>query len=166
MATAPKKPKAKAAAPKAAKAKPAGKAPAPLNRMRVTNWARWGDLIKCWSTGRPHRANKKVYPVPRSMDELRAQCKDLDVGLNVPAYVKNLVVYTHERTTLVIRVPPADFVMESEEHLKKKGAVYNLPSFYADALGVQGAVPELGSMDKVLDFHASRIGDYSISNCQ
>jgi hypothetical protein len=164
MATAPKAPKkAKPAPPKA---KPAGKAPAPLNRMRVVNWARWGDLIKCWTTGRPHRTNKKTYAVPRSLDEMKAQCKELDIGLNIPSYVKNLVVYSHEKSTMVIRLPPADFVLESEEHLKKKGAVYNLPSFYADALGLKGAVPAFDDMNEVLDFHASRIGDYSISNCQ
>lgn len=164
MATAPKKPaKPK---PAAARPKPAGKAPAPLNRMRVTNWARWGDLIKCWTDGRKHRANKKAYPVPRTLEELKAQCKELDIGLNVPDYVKSLVVYSHEKSTLVIRLPPADFVRESEEHLKKKGAAYNLPSFYADALGVQGAVPAFDSEKETLDFHASRIGDYSISNCQ
>ena len=165
MATTPKKP-AKPKAPAAKPKKPGAKGPAPLNRMRVTNWARWGDLIKCWSTGRPHRADGKTYPVPRSMDELRAQCKALNIGLNVPDYVQNLVVYSHEKSTLVIRIPPKDFVMESEKHLLTKGAVYNLPSFYADALGVQGTVPAFDDADAVLDFHASRIGDYSISNCQ
>jgi hypothetical protein len=166
MATAPKSDKPKAKPAKAKPPKAADDGTASLNRMRVTNWARWGDLIKCWSTGRPHRANKKSYPVPRSLDELRAQCKDLNIGLNVPDYVKNLVVYTHERTTLVIRVPPADFVMESEKHLLKKGSKYNLPSFYADAFGMQGEVPDFPNAESVLDFHASRIGDYSISNCQ
>lgn len=168
MASVPKTPKAKpakpAAAPKAGKAKQAKPAPG-QDRMRVTNWERWGDLIKSWTTGRPHRANGKAYPVPKTLDQLKAQCKELKVGLYVPDFVENLVVYSHEKSTMVLRLPPPDLVAASEKSLKA-GAAYNLPVFYADALGVSGSVPHFADEDALLDFHASRIGDYTISMCQ
>ncbi|MBX9699577.1 MAG: hypothetical protein K2X74_09075 [Acetobacteraceae bacterium] len=136
-----------------------------LQRMRVANWERWGDLIKAWTTGRPHRANRKKYPVPRTLEELKAQCAELDVGLYVPPFVKDLVVYSHEKSTMVLRLPPPDLVAASEEQLRK-GAPYNLPAFYADALGLSGEVPHFATDDELMDFHASRIGDYTISMCQ
>ena len=132
--------------------------------MRVTNWERWGDLIKAWTTGRPHRANNKPYPVPRTLKELKDQCAELQIGLNLPDFVKDLVVYSHEKSTLVVRLPPKDLVEASEAQLLKPGASYRLPPFYADALGVSGTTPQFGSKDEVLDFHARRIGDYTISN--
>lgn len=148
-----------------AAAAPAGQPMPSLQRMRVVNWERWGDLIKAWTTGRPHRANGKNYPVPRTLEELKAQCGELDVGLSVPPFVQNLVVYSHEKSTMVLRLPPPDLVAASEEQLRN-GAAYNLPSFYADALGASGQVPQFASDAELMDFHASRIGDYTISMCQ
>ena len=159
------KPAAPKAAPKGAKAKPGKADVAPPERMRVTNWERWGDLVKAWTTGKPHRATKKTYSVPRTLDELKKQCKDAGVGLNIPDFVTDLVVYTHEKSTMVLRLPPADLVAESEKKLKA-GAAYLLPSFYADALGVSGQVPHFRNNEELMDFHASRIGDYTLSMCQ
>ncbi|MBY0332502.1 MAG: hypothetical protein K2X49_17750 [Acetobacteraceae bacterium] len=136
-----------------------------IDRMKVVNWERWGDLVKTWTTGRPHRANNKEYKVPRTLEELKAQCLDLDIGLKLPRHVTSLVVYTHEKGTMVLRLPPRDLVEASEEQLKA-GAAYDLPPFYASALGVAGQVPQLGDEKALMDFHARRIGDYTISNCQ
>lgn len=156
---------AKAAKSGAVKAKPGKGAVAPPDRMRVTNWERWGDLVKAWTTGKPHRATKKTYTVPRTLGELKKQCKDAGVGLNIPDFVTDLVVYTHEKSTMVLRLPPADLVAESEKKLKA-GATYLLPSFYADALGVSGQLPHFADDEALMDFHASRIGDYTLSMCQ
>ena len=156
---------AKSAAAKTVKAKPGKAEVAPPDRMRVTNWERWGDLVKAWTTGRPHRATKKKYEVPRTLEELKKQCKDAGVGLNLPDFVTDLVVYTHQKSTMVLRLPPADLVAESEKKLKA-GATYLLPTFYADALGVSGALPHFADDKALMDFHASRIGDYTLSMCQ
>jgi hypothetical protein len=166
MARTPRTPKpAKGAkTPKAAKPARAKAGVAGTDRMKVVNWERWGDLVKAWTTGQPHRANGKTYAVPRTLDELKKQCKELTIGLKLPKHVTDLVVYSHEKSTMVLRLPPKDLVMASEKELRGRSP-YDLPPFYADALGVSGQTPQFGSVEEALDFHARRIGDYTISNC-
>jgi hypothetical protein len=137
------------------------------DRMEVKNWARWGELVKCWSTDRPHPADGRTYPVPRTSAELRAQCDGdgtpqnpgLSIGLTLPEHVEDLVVFTHGKGTMVLRVPPKELILSAEEHLKAGGATW-LPTFYTDAFGL----PEIDPQDP-LAFQAARIGDYSIANC-
>lgn len=160
MAKTPKTPKP----PKTTKPARAKAATGDTDRMKVVNWERWGDLVKAWTTGEPHRANNKPYAVPRTLDELKKQCKELSIGLKLPKHVTDLVVYSHEKSTMVLRLPPKDLVVASEKQLRRRSP-YDLPPFYADALGVSGQTPQFASVDDALDFHARRIGDYTISNC-
>jgi hypothetical protein len=148
-------------------AKPkAPRAGAAVDRMKVVNWERWGDLVKAWTTGRPHRTSGKVYAVPRTLDELKRQCRELTIGLKLPKHVTDLVVYSHEKSTMVLRLPPKDLVEASEKELRGRSpSPYDLPPFYADALGVSGQTPQFANEKEALDFHARRIGDYTISNC-
>lgn len=166
MARTPKAPKpAKGAkTPKATRPARAKAAAGGMDRMKVVNWERWGDLVKAWTTGQPHRANGKPYAVPRTLGELKKQCRELSIGLKLPKHVTDLMVYSHEKSTMVLRLPPKDLVMNSERQLRGLSP-YDLPPFYADALGVSGKTPHFADVEEALDFHARRIGDYTISNC-
>jgi hypothetical protein len=64
--------------------------------------------------------------------------------------------------TVVVRLPPAFAIEDSEEKLSKPGATYPLPPFYKRLFnGMDPVIPEA---DK-FKVHAERIGDYTISLC-
>ena len=61
--------------------------------------------------------------------------------------------------TIVVRLPPAFAIADSEEKLSKPGATYPLPPFYKRLFnGMDPVIPEA---DK-FKVHAERIGDYTI----
>ncbi len=64
--------------------------------------------------------------------------------------------------TIVVRLPPAFAIEDSEAKLSKPGATYPLPPFYKRLFnGMDPAIPE----DDRFKVHAERIGDYTISLC-
>jgi hypothetical protein len=144
---------------------PPSRPEAPFELMRVVNHENWGRLVKTWSTGKSYFPDGKVYPVPRDLATLVGQCDEAGVGLMLPAHVKSLVVYTYERGTMVLRLPPGDLV-EAAERAFAGGQPYDLPPFYARCFGLpDGTPPILGAQDAIDAFHACRIGDYTISYC-
>ena len=64
--------------------------------------------------------------------------------------------------TVVVRLPPAVAIADSEEKLSKPGATYPLPPFYKRLFnGMDPVIPE----SEKFKVHAERIGDYTISAC-
>ncbi len=135
-------------------------------RMTVENHDVLGKLIKTWATGKNYvdPTNKEHYPVPRDLAELKDQLKRAGAGAVIPERITKLQIVMPDMQTLVLRIPPAELILDSEKELQSGGS-YRLPAFYSkDAFG--GAPAHLPKGEALLDFHAKRIGDYSIANCQ
>lgn len=132
-----------------------------FERVEITNFERWGKLVKTWSTGTNHLGDGNDYPVPISLDQLKEQLARAQVGATIPDRIKAVQFVQANGETLLIRLPPKEGVEDSERQLQGGGS-YVLPPFYKRVFG--GADPNVAEGDK-LKFHAERIGDYTISNC-
>ncbi len=133
--------------------------PAP-QRVTVDDWVKWGNLLKGWATGKDY-PGVDAQVVPRTLDELKQQCADIGLGITIPPKIKALSVVSYSEEVLVLRVPPKTMIEDSEAYLAQPGTKYVVPNFYETYFGVPLNVPE----NKKMDFHAGRIGDYSVSNC-
>lgn len=123
------------------------------NRIRVTDYEAFGKLIKKWVKGQE--------PVPKSLDDFKAQAAAHNVGLVVPNNYKGLVV-THRTADVVnLVLPVASMVIDTEVELEQGGA-YPLPPFYDDLY--QSEPPAMGKQEK-LALHAKRIADYTTGQC-
>ena len=116
----------------------------------------WGALVKRWA--------RHEQPHPKTVDELVNQCKDAGVNIKVPdRYRKNPVRFAQaDENTVLIRLPPAELVKDSEQILKVESNAYQLPPFYKRIF--QNVNPVIPVADR-LKVHNERIGDYSMSNC-
>jgi hypothetical protein len=120
-----------------------------IPRMEVVDYIRWGNLIKAWA--------RDPGSAPQTLQNLMDQCSAAGVGLTVPAHVTKLQVIVQADDTFVLRLPPAKKISESEDALQR-GGLYPIPRFYNDRYG---AILNI-AQDQKLDFHAQRIGDYTI----
>jgi hypothetical protein len=136
-----------------------------METITVANYLNWGKLVKTWATGKSSFENDfppitiDKLPIPRSIDELKAQMLLVGAGVFIPANVVGLAVVQYTPDTLVIRLPPKARIEAKEDDLMQPGQrPYDLPPFYRDfdhPLNVQ----------ERLDMHACRIGDYTMSMC-
>lgn len=133
------------------------------DRMMIEDYEAFGKLVKCWSTGDKKYFKGKVYPVPKNLAEFVQQCADAGVGLSLPKHITGFSISMFDHSTLYLRVPPKERVLESEAKIAA-GGDYNVPYFYGD-IAFGGAQPTVAQKDK-MKFHASRIGDYTISYCE
>lgn len=123
----------------------------------------WGKLVKSWATGRNYVVpDGAPFPIPRTLDELLAIAKSIDLAITFPDGMVGLAVIQYSPQTAVIKLPPKAMVEDTEARLRAPDAVYPMPKFYDAFFGVP--LPRL-SVDKLFDLHAARIGDYSIRNC-
>jgi len=122
------------------------------NRPRVSDFKAWGNLIKRWAKGEQAK--------PTSLADFLDQCTAADVGMTMPDHVVDLVVIQKEADTFVLRLPPASEIVESELALETLNA-YPIPPFYNERYHALPDVPK----EEMKDFHAQRIGDYSLSLC-
>ena len=141
-----------------------------MDGMTVENHHHWGLLIKTWATGKSYFDGSTEggvsigvpigkLPVPRTVDEVRAQAGLVGVGLVIPQNVKGLAVVQYSSDTFVLRLPPKDRIEAREELLGQGGmAEYQFPDFYKD---FQGPL----NKPRRFEAHACRIGDYTISMC-
>ena len=133
-----------------------------LERMQVTNHERWGNLVKTWSTGKNYLDDDNEYPIPSSVEEFKEQLARAQVFMSVPDRFTKVKFVEQELDTIVVRLPPAMAIADSEEKLSKPGATYPLPPFYKRLFnGLDPVIPE----EERLRVHAERIGDYTISVC-
>jgi hypothetical protein len=137
-----------------------------MEPITVANYLNWGKLVKTWATGKSYFENDfppitvDKLPIPRSIDELKAQMLLVGAGVIIPANVVGLAVVQYTPDTLVIRLPPKARIEAKEEDLRQPGLrAYDLPSFYRDFINRELTVQER------FDFHACRIGDYTMSMC-
>lgn len=132
-----------------------------IERVEITNFERWGKLVKTWATGTNRLGDGNDYPIPTSLEQFKQQLTAAQVGATIPERVKAVQFVQANGETLLIRLPPKEGVENSERELEA-GGNYLLPPFYRRIFG--GADPVVADGDK-LKFHAERIGDYTISNC-
>jgi hypothetical protein len=130
-------------------------------RISPSTEVMWGRLVKTWATGKSNFPAVSVdkLPVPRTLDDLKAQCLLVGVEITIPTHITGLAVIQHGPETLALRLPAKSMVEAAEADLNA-GAAYIIPHFYevfCGALNVPAAERR--------NFQACRIGDYSISQC-
>jgi hypothetical protein len=137
-----------------------------MDTITVESFLNWGKLVKTWATGKSYFENDSPpitidkLPIPRSIDELKAQMLLVGAGVSIPANVVGLAVVQYTPDTMVIRLPPKARIEAMEKTLSEPGMIaYDLPNFYAD-FGTR----ELNVKER-FDMHACRIGDYTMSMC-
>lgn len=155
--------------------------PFPLGRLEVApgDYENWGKLLKCWARLAAGQVPSQ-YPVgegpaylsaaatpktlPTTMKELVAQAKKAGVKLTIPARFNDFEVEMKTGTKLEIYLPPPGMIDAAEHYLQAPGTDYLLPAFY-DSFYVNPRRKKMTEAEK-LAFHAKRIGDYTIANCQ
>ena len=86
-----------------------------LERMQVTNHERWGNLVKTWSTGKNYLDDDNEYPIPTTVDEFKEQLAKAQVFMTVPDRFTKVNFVAQEMDTIVVRLPPAFAIADSEE---------------------------------------------------
>jgi hypothetical protein len=121
----------------------------------------WGRLVKTWATGKSNFPTVSIdkLPVPRTLDDLKAQCTLVGVEITIPAKVTGLAILQHGPETLALRLP-AKAMIEAAEADLDQNVPYAIPHFYETFCGPLNVAP-----NQRKDFQACRIGDYSISFC-
>ena len=134
--------------------------------IKVDSFLNWGKLVKTWATGKSYFENDfppitiDKLPIPRTLDELKAQTLLVGAGVTIPANVVGLAIVQYTPDTMVIRLPPKARIEATEKNLSEPGLIeYDLPDFYADFINRPLDVKER------LEMHACRIGDYTMSMC-
>ncbi len=91
----------------------------------------WGRLVKTWATGKSNFPAVSVdkLPVPRTLDDLKAQCALVGVQITIPAKITGLAIIQHGPETLALRLPAKAMVEAAEADLTQ-GVDYVLPHFY------------------------------------
>jgi hypothetical protein len=137
-----------------------------MEQVSVQDLHQWGKLIKTWATGVSRFENEvpsftaDQLPIPRSLDELKAQAAIVGARLTIPDHIVGLAIVQYSADTLVVRLPPKERLEAMEATLEQGGDTgYNFPSFYSTFMGRPLNVKER------LHVHACRIGDYTISMC-
>ena len=140
----------------------------PMERVVVKNFEMWGRLVKTWATGDDYVHDGNSYPRPTDLAEFKRQVLQANCQMTIPDRLTKLDMVQGDDVTLVVRLPPAQMIVDSEHVLAELGSVavgspYPLPTFYRDAWGIQQQVNL--SASQLLLFHNERIGEYTINNC-
>jgi len=151
----------------------------PIDRVRIGNWELWGMLVKSWATGEncfsvPPYSTMPAPARPKNLADFAAQCAQFNVGVTIPARIKGLQIIQSNQETLLIRLPDAEMVKDSEASIKADPGNYPLPTFYTTNYTTTfvppGETPFYSANPKIdtvncMIFHACRIGDYTIGQC-
>ncbi len=131
-------------------------------RVMIRDELSWGKLVKSWATGDNYMGpGTTLPPVPRTLAELKQQCAQFNIGLELPDGITGLAVMQYSEETLALRLPPRSLVKKSEDGFRRNpNDAYPIPEFYDTFYGHK--LP--GGIDP-FDLHACRVGDYVIRNC-
>ena len=137
-----------------------------LERFKVDDDVKWGKLVKSWATGKNYIDPAKPAPaLPRTLDDLKAQCAAVGLAVTIPSMHTGLVVVQSSKEILMIKLPSKALLEATEHEFETAGAAYPDPKFYDDFYTRFGSPLTLPNKATLLDFHAARIGDYSIRMC-
>lgn len=123
----------------------------------------WGKLVKSWATGKSYFPGVPAsdLPIPRTVDEVKAQCAAVGVSIAVDPMIKAISFIQHSPEVWTVRLPPKSMIEASEAELTAtNAALYDLPKFYKTYCG-----PTNVPAGQELTLHACRIGDYTLSVC-
>jgi hypothetical protein len=132
-----------------------------MAKIQITNFERWGNLLKTWATGVNKLGDGNDYALPRTLQELKEQLARANVKANVPDELTALQFITPDKNTLVIVLPSREAIEEAEARLGS-GIPYPLPPFYKEAFG---GADLAGGLDW-RKFNAQRLGEYTTNNCK
>ena len=123
------------------------------------------------------------FPKPSSFSELVATCRNNHVGLHFVATATSPKTYCTGNENVgfvllqgtseisILRLPAKEKIHESEAALLGTGGQapldYALPTFYGAAFGTPAApapMRQMGLSEK-MEFHAQRVGEYTINTC-
>jgi hypothetical protein len=133
-----------------------------IERLRFANIERFGKLVKTWATGKNYLDDGSDYKLPEDLDEFRRQNVEAQTGVHIPDWAKKVKFVSCEDDEIVIRIPPKWAIEEAERRLNEPGGAYPIPDAYKQ---IFGGVDPVIAKDKLLDFHAVRIGDYTSTFC-
>lgn len=120
----------------------------------------WGRLVRTWVLGKSEFPTVGIdkLPLPRTLEDLKAQCLLVDVDITIPDTINDLVMIQPGAKTLVIRLPSKK--MTEDALATMVPGTYQIPNFYTIFCGPLNIPPGQEEL-----FQALRIGDYSIGNC-
>jgi hypothetical protein len=133
-----------------------------IDRLRFANLERFGKLVKTWATGTNYLGDGNDYELPRDLEEFRRQNADAQTGAHIPDWAKKVRFVACEPDEIIVRIPPKRAIEEAEKRLSEPGGAYPLPEPYKE---IFGGVDPVIAREKLIDFHAVRIGDYTSTFC-
>ncbi len=119
-----------------------------VQRIKVLDYRELGKKFIAWAKDADSR--------PKTLAEFVQQTQG--VVDKLPSYIKALQFVQGDKEVLLVRLPPAELIEDSEESFKSGKGAYELPSFYEEKL-VQGLHPDNRA------FFEFRVGDYVIAHC-
>ncbi len=138
-------------------------------QIGISDYSQWGKLVKSWATGKNYFADEGFdpFPVPRTLTDVQDRCKHVGVVLTLPPSVTGLAMVEYSPEVLTIKLPPKAMVEQSETEIGNDGNPYPIPDFYDDFYATFANADPLNITDggKRMEFHAARIGDYSVQDC-
>ena len=95
----------------------------------------WGRLVKTWATGKSNFPAVSVdkLPVPRTLEDLKAQCALVGVEITIPAKITGLAIIQPGPETLALRLPAKSMVEAAEADLDQGLDVHD-PALLHDLL--------------------------------
>jgi hypothetical protein len=122
----------------------------------------WGKLVKSWALGENLlQPGSPPPPIPRDLAEFRRICHDdYKIDMDIPENL-GFAVALPGQNVFILKLPPRDKLRESHATLGSLEA-YPIPKFYNVAYGVPELIVHGMSIE---DFHACRVGDYTLSFC-
>jgi hypothetical protein len=132
-----------------------------MAQIEISDFERWGNLLKTWATGQNRLGDGKTYDLPKTPQELKEQLAHAGIEGHVPNAVQFIQFITPDSKTVVIVLPTSEAIVQAEAALGS-GRPYPLPAFYKEAFGGANVMPSLDWKK----FHAQRIGEYTINICQ
>lgn len=136
-----------------------------VERFTVSDEIAWGKLVKSWATGRSYFVEGQPAPaIPRTLQDLKDRCAEVGIEVSIPVIHKGLVVVESSEEVFMIKLPSKTLVEATEQWLATGGG-YPIPKFYDDFYRRFGVPLNITDPEAKRDFHAARIGDYSIRMC-
>lgn len=155
----------------------------------VKSWATGRDYVTFRPTAAKHVPDEPAagapvpFPKPTSFKDMVKVCLAHAVGLHFVQTATSQKTYCTGNEAIgfvllqgspeisILRLPAKEKVHESEAAMVSTGgsapANYPVPSFYEEAFG-DGTTPariRQMSVDEKMEFHAKRVGEYTINTC-
>jgi hypothetical protein len=131
--------------------------------IEISDHVLWGKLVKSWATGENYvNPGQAPFPLPRNLAELHKQTTGIGLTVKLPPSNTGLAFVQYSPEVATIKLPPKAMIEATESEITQPTGAYRIPKFYDDFYGKNLVISDA---DERMNFHAARIGDYSIRNC-